>query len=165
MDTAPALGPSRGHRWSVYTALSQTLQLNDEAAFEAGARRPRVAALRAGIFDATNDTLGAMLALLAVVRHRLAIELGPLPDSRERLHALATGIVATFEGFADRLDGRADAPPPDLRALLARVETPPGAASAGVHLSARIALYRALVDSLDPLGRDVTVLAAIPRAT
>ena len=160
---ATRLGLARGYRWSVYAALTQTLALDDEAAFEAGAGGPEVTALRARVLAATNRALGVMLALLAVVRHRLAVPLPFAPEAHERVHALAAGIVATFDGLADRLEGRPrpGAPMPDLTGLLDRAwALRDDAAVTGAHVQARLALYRALVEAMLPLARDVEALAA-----
>jgi hypothetical protein len=154
-----ALEPRQWLRWGIYRSLADALQLREEAGYEAGASAPEVVALRAGVLRATDHALAAMLALLAVVRHRLAADLQASAETHARLQALAGGIAATFEGLADRFDGRPSASPPDLDALLARAEATAVGPAATAHLRARIALYRALVGTMHPLARDAAALA------
>jgi hypothetical protein len=158
-DPHAALLPAQWIRWRIYRSLAQALQLNEEAVYEAGSSAPEVVALRSGALRATDHALAAMLALLAVVRHRLAVDLPPLAESHERLHVLAAGITTTFDALADRFDGHPAAAPPDLPALLARAEESATAPAAAAHLRARIALYRTLVGTLAPLTRDAVALA------
>jgi multidrug resistance protein MdtO len=163
MDPIAAVDPVRGHRWSVYSALAATLALDEEARYEAGAQRSDILALRAGVLAAANRALGVMLALLAVVRHRLDVTVRPDPALHERVRTLALGIVETFETLADRLDGRASAALPDLPGLLSAAESAPRDPPA-VHLNARLALYRALVEALEPLVRDVGQIVSLRSA-
>ena len=166
---APAralLAPVRGIRWNVYQALAGALQLHEEAGFEAGASRPEVVAERATVLRATNDALTVMLALLAVVRHRLAVDLRALSDPHASFQALGTGAVAVFDHLADRLEGHPASAPPELPALLQRAEEtlaadPPGDPVVSAQLRARLALYRSLVVAIDPLTQDVLRLASL----
>ena len=158
-DPRLALEPRQWLRWDIYRSLADALRLREESGYEAGASAPEVVALRAGVLRATDHALAAMLALLAVVRHRLAADLHASAETHARLQALATAIAASFEGLADQLDGRPPAPLPDLDALLARAEAADAGPAATPHLRARIALYRALVGAMHPLARDATALA------
>jgi hypothetical protein len=159
-DTRTALEPRQWLRWDIYRALADALRLREEAGFEAGASAPDVVALRAGVLRTTDHALAAMLALLAVVRHRLTVDPQPSAETHAHLHALAVGIVATFDSLADRVDGRPAPPAPDLRSLLGAVEAVAAAEPrATAHLRARMALYRGLVETMPPLAGDAEVLA------
>jgi hypothetical protein len=163
---APALGvidASRGLRWNVYQSVASTLQLHEEARFEAGASRPEAVAERASVLRATNHALAAMLALLAIVRHRLVFDLAAFAGPPARFRALGAAIAETFERLAERLEDRCSGTLPDLRPLLSDTEeavaTEASEAVGVVHLRARVALYRTLIDTVGPLVQDVLALA------
>jgi multidrug resistance protein MdtO len=157
-----ALGPTRGHRWTVYQNIATTLRLHDEAQFEAGAGRAEMVAARDAVLRLVGDTQTVFLALLEVVRHRLNVDLGPsLGATRERLHELGVGIAETLGLAADRADGRPTGTLPDLPALLAEAERAAAPTELAVddrtaaHLGARLLLYRDLVGALVLLTRDL----------
>jgi uncharacterized membrane protein YccC len=165
-DPRAVLAASQGLRWNVYQSLAAALQLQEEAGFEAGARRPEVVALRAAVLRVTNDALTAMLALLAVVRHRLSVDLrghrGVIPE----FHTLGAAIATTFDQLADWLEGAQTWNPPDLPALLAGAERAVEDQGVGesVHMRARATLYRALVEAVNPFVQDVLSLPRLSPA-
>jgi multidrug resistance protein MdtO len=168
-DVRATLVPARGLRWNVYQSVARALQLEEEERFEPGGRRPEVVAQRAAVFHATNHALSVMLALLAIVRHRLAIDLTALAGPHARFRALGSAIAATFDRLAEGLEGRPRSNPPDLPALLSEAEAAlateaPRDPVGVVHLRSRLALYGALVDAMKPLVRDVLALAPLPLA-
>lgn len=153
--------PARGYRWTVYQCMATTLRLHDEAQFEAGAGHPEMIAVRDAVLRLTSDAQAVFLAMLDLVRHRLNVDLGPLAEpTRPTRRALAVGIADSLAGVADRIDGRAVGPTPDLRDLLARAEAA-AADGASAHLRARLLLYRDLVSPVLLLREDA---AALPPA-
>jgi len=162
-DDTVGLAPARGHRWTVYSDLATTLRLTDEARFEAGAGRPTAVAERSAILRLATDAQAVLLAALALVRHRLDVDLGAqVAPARASLRALALGIVASLDAAAERVGGATRPPVPELDRLLAGAEEAVTSlrarmsdARVAVHLDARVALYRDLVGTLRQLGRDL----------
>jgi multidrug resistance protein MdtO len=148
-DANPA--PASTRRRQVYDGLATVLRLLDEAKFE-----PADAAERArqdAILHAAGSAQESFLALLAVVRHRFAVDL----EAAAPLAELDDGIADHLDALAGALLGTPAARAPDLAALLRAAEG--ASAAAPVHQQAHLALHRVLVDRLLALGRAVDAVA------
>ena len=108
------------------------------------------------------------MALLSVVRHRIDVSLGSLPDAvRQPVRALGEAISDSLELVADRVEGKGGVALPPVSALLSRAEA--AAADAGrtgdarlvAHLEGRLAAYHRLVARLELLERDVESAAPV----
>ncbi len=89
----PNLSIARGHRWQVYQDLATTLRLHDESKFEPGAGTAEARAARESVARIAEHAQAVFLALLSVVRHRIDVSLGALPDAvRQPLRTLGEAI-------------------------------------------------------------------------
>jgi len=108
----------------------------------------------------TIDAQSVFLNQLAVARHRPDFAPGVLPPPvRAAIRRLNTAVAARLGAVADRIEGTADGPLPDLRPPLAGladvVEAFPGdpaRPAVAVELHARLDLYRALVRRIERLA-------------
>src|SRR6202012_2017799 len=123
-EASPAIiRPARGWRWKVYQDLAATLRLHDESKFEWGVGLANAATERARITRITGEAQSVFLALLALVHHRLALDLSAMPETFHReLHALAAGISAQLEALAAGINGKTAAAAPSLPTLLEQVK-------------------------------------------
>ena len=167
--TGPAtIAPARGWRWKVYQDLTTTLRLQDESKFEWSRGRAHAEAERARIARLATDALGVFLTLLAVVRHRLDVDLTTLPPAVEApLRALAREVTALLGALADQVEGKAPPIAPPIGPLLAAAtEALREVGSAldprmQVHLQGRVAVYGDLVAYLTQLAHDVETPVAV----
>jgi hypothetical protein len=117
---------------------------------------PDAVAERDAVLRLVGAAQSVFLALLEIVRHRLNVDVArSFGAAQETVHALAVGIVDALGAAADRIEGRAPAPMPDLRALRERAEAAIAAAPGAGHVQARLLLYRDVVGTLLVLTRDV----------
>jgi multidrug resistance protein MdtO len=168
--TAATIAPARGWRWKVYQDLTTTLRLQDESKLEWSRGRADAEAERARIARLAGDALGVFLTLLAVVRHRLDVDLTAMPPAvYAQLQALAREVTALLGALADQVDGRAQPITPSLGPLLARASD--AVLDAGpaldplmqAHLQGRLAVYGDLVSRLTRLANDVEApIAVVP---
>jgi multidrug resistance protein MdtO len=157
----PALAATRGHRWSVYQNLLATLRLHDEASTEPGAALPESRAARDRVLRLVGEAQGLFLAILSIVRHRLDIDLHPVPESlRSKLRSFGAAVAETIEVGAACVEGRSAAVP-DYRGLFAEADRAFAQAPLATlddrlraHLEARLELYRELLPLLDRLAID-----------
>jgi multidrug resistance protein MdtO len=146
-----------------FGAVQQALE---EAAFEpdvpsAGERVVRGDAQRVMI-----DAQAAFLNQLAVARHRPDFAPGVLPPSvRAGIRQLNTAVAERLDAVADRVEGKAGGPLPDLRAPLAdltvAVESSLGdgvSPDVAAQVHGRLALYRALVPRIERLAAPDTAV-------
>jgi uncharacterized membrane protein YccC len=165
----PELAPTRGHRWTVYQNLLTTLRLHDEAGYEPGATLPETIAARDAVLRLMGDTEGLFLAILALVRHRLDIDLHDVPEAlRYNLRSFGVAVAESIEAAAARVEGRSVAVP-DYRKLLAGAEHVFAQASLApldprlrTHLAARLELYRDVLPLLDQLAVDSGARPLVP---
>jgi multidrug resistance protein MdtO len=171
VDVTPATRPVRGYRWQMYQNVSTALRMCDEASFEPGAGTPQARAQRAALQRLAGTAQAALLAVLALARHRLDVDLGRGRQQAIRhLHPLALAVADCFEVLAARLEGKPGAGPADLQPLLQRgvrgvdalAADPALDASTRAHLVARLALYRDVVARLEGLRADVEERRAMP---
>jgi multidrug resistance protein MdtO len=159
--TAATVAPARGWRWKVYQDLTTTLRLQDESKLEWSQGRADAEAERARVARLAADALGVFLALLAVVRHRLDVDLTAMPPAvHERLQALAEEVAAQLGALANQIEGRPEPITSTLGPLLALADEalrdagpaldPPVRA----NLQARLAVYGDLVSRLAQLAHD-----------
>jgi multidrug resistance protein MdtO len=151
-DADPA--PASTRRRQVYDGLATVLRLLDEAKFEPADAVE--SARQDAVLHAAGSAQEAFLALLAVVRHRFAVDF----EAAAPLAALDDGVADYLDALAGTLLGTPAARAPDLAALLRAADSgtsAPGAAPA--HLVAHLALHRVLVDRLLALGRAVDAVA------
>ena len=167
-STAATIAPARGWRWKVYQDLTTTLRLQDESKLEWSRDRAHAEAERARIARLAADALGVFLTLLAVVRHRLDVDLTTLPPAVEaRLKALAQEVTVLLGALADQVEGKAQAGTPPLGPLLAaateaiRDAGPALDPRMQVHLQGRVAVYGDLVAYLTQLAHDVETPVAV----
>ena len=165
--TSATIGPARGWRWKVYQDLNAALRLHDESRYEWGARLADAEAERAQVANLAADAQGVFLALLALVHHRLSIDLSSIPpDMHARFQALAEGVILRLAAVADRVEGKPEPPSPDLATILAHVEEaahdalPTLEATLSAHLPGRIALYEDLLARIHQLDRDAVAPAS-----
>lgn len=108
-------------RSSVYIELAATLRLSTESAAEPDAALAEQE--RAWVARLTVQTQAVFLALLALVRHRVAPGFPALPAAvDEGLRELGREVAETLEALADRLEGRPAPALPDLARRLAALE-------------------------------------------
>ena len=169
--TAATVAPARGWRWKVYQDLTTTLRLQDESKLEWSRGRADAEAERARIARLAGDALGVFLTLLAVVRHRLDVDLTAMPPAvYAQLQALAQGVTALLGALADQIDGRAQPITPSLGPLLARASDAVNDAGPALdplmqaHLQERLAVYGDLVSRLTRLANDVEAPIAVAQA-
>jgi multidrug resistance protein MdtO len=159
--SAATIPPARGWRWKIYQDMMTTLRLHDESKLEWGGGRADAEAERARVTRLAADGLDVFLALLAVVRHRLDVDLTAMPLTvHERLQAVAQGVVALLGALANRVENRGGPVSSPLGPLLARAEQafrdaepaldPPVRA----NLLGRLAVYADLVSRLAQLAQD-----------
>jgi multidrug resistance protein MdtO len=164
--SSATIRPAQGWRWQVYQELSATLRLQDESKYEWGARLPDAEAERAQVAQLATDTQGVFLALLALVHHRLSIDLSSIPPAlRAQFQSLAQGVILRLEAVARRVEGKPEPPAPDLASLAARVEAaahdamPELVDTLSAHLPGRIAVYEDLLARIAQLDRDAVAPA------
>jgi multidrug resistance protein MdtO len=171
LSERPSIAVARGHRWQVYQDLAMTLRLHDESKFEPGAGTAEARAARESVARLAEHAQAVFLALLSVVRHRIDVSLGALPDTvRQPLRTLGDAIGDVLEAVADRVEGKGDVAVPPLAALLSRAEAAAVDAEGiadprlAAHLQGRLAAYHQLVARLELLERDVERGGPIPDA-
>ena len=137
-----------------FSAVQQSLA---EAGFEPGEGER---ATRAALQRVTSDAQAVFLNQLAVARHRpdFAPDVLPTPV-RAGVRRLNIAVAARLDAVADRIEGKAETPLPDMQAPLADlagiVDSLLGhAATADVEAQARgrLALYRILVPRIEALS-------------
>ncbi len=153
--TGPDARPVRGWRWKVYQDLSNALRLQDESKFEWGARRVERVVERRRVTRLVTAAQATFLSLLALVHHRLAVDLSRAPAGiREALRALAEEVVESFQRMGHRVDGGTTGVEFDLEQRLAvachQMDTLPAGVEPGLqaHLRGRLSLYEDLVSHL-----------------
>ncbi len=167
-DALPSTPVARMRR-AVYDELRTVLRLRDEARFEPGAQTPAVMALREAGVQLSSDVQDVFLGLLAVGRHRVDVDLGPLPPAlHEPMHVLARSIGDGLLAAADRVDGDPSRAPADIDAAVLAVRSRLVTQLAAVpdtglssHAAARVALYRAVVPTL-VRALDTTLALPLP---
>ena len=140
-----------------FGAVQQSLE---EAAFEPEVPGKRDLDTRAALQRVTIDAQAVFLNQLAIARHRPDFALALLPPvHRAGIRRLNTAVAVRLDAVADRIEGQADTPLPDLQAPLADlariVESLPAAAASGdivAEARARLALYRGLVPRIEALS-------------
>lgn len=155
-EDALAPSPTAMRRRMVYDELRTVMRLRDEARFEPGAEEPAVVALRQQGMRLSADAQTVFLGLLAVGRHRLDVDIGPLPEPLHMpLHVLARAIGDALAAAADRVDGgeggsiaQHDAAVRNARERLVVQLAAVPESLASPPLAARVALYRAVVPAL-----------------
>ncbi len=159
--SSATVAPARGWRWKVYQELNAILREHDESKYEAGAGLAEAEAERAQVARLAADAQGVFLALLALVHHRLAIDLSSLPPAlHAKFQALAEGVVLRLTALADRVEGKPELTTPDLASLLARAQEaardalPALDPTLSAHVPGRIALYEDLLAQIAQLARD-----------
>ncbi len=159
--SAATVRPARGWRWKVYQDLTTTLRLHDESKFEWGAGLANAEAERARVTRMTADAQSIFLALIALVHHRLSVDLTSIPSAlRAEFQSLAQEVVMRLEALANRVEGKAESSSTDLVPQLARVNaaahdaTPALEPQLLAHLPGRLALYEVLVAKIARLDRD-----------
>ena len=129
-----------------------------QQALEVGAFEPDVSGLAPQRM--TIDAQAVFLNQLAIARHRPDFAPGALPPPvRVGIRRFNTAVAERLDAVADRIDGTAGDPLPDLRAPLAELadvveafrEGAPGSAVAA-QVYARLALYGALVPRIERLA-------------
>src|SRR5262249_27981964 len=148
-------------RWKVYQDLTTTLRLHDESKLEWSRRRGEAEGERARIARLAADALGVFLTLLAVVRHRLDVDLTRMPPAvYARLQALAQEVTALLGALAGQVEGRAHPITPTVGPLLARAAEAVSDAEPALdppmraHLEGRLVVYGDLVSRLTQLAHD-----------
>jgi multidrug resistance protein MdtO len=140
-----------------FGAVQQSLE---EAAVEPDVPGERDLDTRAALQRVTIDAQAVFLNQLAIARHRpdLALDLLP-PALRAGIRRLNTAVAARLDAVADRIEGKREAPLPDLQAPLADlagiVESLSGAAASAdvvAEARARLALYRGFVPRIEVLS-------------
>lgn len=157
----PELAPTRGHRWTVYQNLLNTMRLRDDSSYEPGASLPQSVAARDTVLRLVGDTQGLFLACLSIVRHRLDVDLRDAPETvHKALQSFSVAVAEGIEAAAARIEGQ-PVVAPDYRALFSSVEDAFAQAELAsldarlrTHLEARLELYRDLLPLLDRLAID-----------
>src|SRR5262249_57181390 len=97
------------------------------------------------------------MALLSVVRHRIDVSLGALPDTvRQPLRTLGDALGDSLVVVADRVEGKGDVALPPVAALLSRAEAAAADAERtadprlAAHLQGRLAADPQLVPRPEP---------------
>ena len=120
----------------------------------------------------TIDAQAVFLNQLAVARHRPDFALDVLPPPvRASIRRLNTAVAARLDAVADRIEGKAETPLPDLQAPLAdlanvarsslgRVASPDVAA----QVRGRLELYRVLVPRIEALSAASSAERLLPGA-
>ena len=100
-----------------FGAVQQSLE---EAGFEPGVPGEGEWEIRAALQRVTIDAQAVFLNQLAVARHRPDFTLDVLPPPvRAGIRRLNTAVAARLDAVADRIEGKAETPLPDLQAPLA----------------------------------------------
>jgi hypothetical protein len=158
-------------RSAVYRDLSAVLRLREEARMEPGAGTRAAHDERERVLRLTGHVQEVFLALLVVVRHRLALDPRELPAmAAEAMAGLDAAIGAALDAAADQVAGAAAVPLPDLRAGLARVEntvtgSPPESPGRGddpawrANVAVQLAAYREAVGTIERLGEEAAAPA------
>jgi len=147
----------RGQADRNFGAVQQALE---EAAFEPDVLSPEKHGLRDVAQRVTIDAQAVFLNQLAVARHRPDFAPGVLPPPvRTGIRRLNTAVAARLDAVADRVEGKARAPLPDLQGPLADLadvveSSLRRVASADVagQVRGRLALYRVLVPRIERLA-------------
>jgi multidrug resistance protein MdtO len=159
--TAETGRPARGWRWKIYQDLTTTSRLRDESKFEGGAGLTDAEAERARIARLTGDVEGVLHTMLALVHHRLTVDLSAIPaPMHAAFQALAQGVIARLEALANRIEGKPETPSRAVTPLFAQAQKavteamPALNATIATHLPGRLALYENLVEQISQLERD-----------
>jgi uncharacterized membrane protein YccC len=167
---------TRGLRRAIYQQLGAVLALQDEAWAEPGAAAPAAVAQRRALRNLLALVEELFLALLAVARHRIEVDLAAALAGRPTPHlrGFALAVGAALEVAARWLERDGDERAPDLDGALERAAAEARAHIEGLrgdgepvaagHLEARLALYQALVPSLHELLGAAAELPALPAA-
>src|SRR5262249_16377460 len=146
----------------VYPAPATPLRLHDESKLEWSRRRADAEAERARIARLAADALDVFLTLLAVVHHRLDVDLSAMPPALfARFQALAAEVTTMLGALANQVEGRAGSITPTLGPLLARANEAARDAEPSIdpvmraNLHGRLAVYSDLVSRLTQLAHDV----------
>lgn len=140
-----------------FGAVQQSLE---EAGFEPGVPGEEEWETRAALQRVTIDAQAVFLNQLAVARHRpdFAPDVLP-PPVRAGVRRLNTAVAARLDALADRIEGKAETPLPDLQAPLADlggvVESflgHPTTADVAAQARGRLDLYRVLVPRIEALS-------------
>ena len=162
---------TRGLRLGVYTQLSAVLALEEDAWAEPGAGAPAAVAHRRALRSLLALVEELFLALLAVARHRIEVDLASALAGRPtpRLRGFALAVGSALEVAARRLEGAGEEPAPDLTGALELAAAEAleqiealrrgGDSVAARHLEARLTLYRALEPALEQV---VAAVEALP---
>ena len=115
---------------------------------------------RAALQHVTSDAQAVFLNQLAVARHRPDFAPDALPPPvRAGIRRLNTAVAARLDAVADRIEGKAETPLPDLQVPLADlggvVESflgHPTTADVAAQARGRLDLYRVLVPRIEALS-------------
>ena len=140
-----------------FSAVHQSLE---EAGFEAVVPGEGEHATRAALQRVTSEAQAVFLNQLAVARHRPDFAPGVLPPPvRAGIRRLNSAVAARLDAVADRIEGKAETPLPDLQAPLADlggvVESflgHPTTADVAAEARGRLDLYRVLVPRIEALS-------------
>ena len=167
---------TRGLRLVIYQQLGAVLALEDDAWAEPGAGTRAAVAQRRALRNLLALVEELFLAMLAVARHRIEVDLASALASRPTPHlrGLAQAVAGALEVAARRLERGGDERAPDLAGALESASAEAreqiealrrsGDAVAAGHLEARLALYRALEPVLQRVVRSIEVLPPLPAA-
>jgi multidrug resistance protein MdtO len=152
------------HRSSVYHGLAAVLRLREESIMEPGASAPAARAERDAILQLTADTQAVFLALLALARHRVAIDVRAVPATvAARTEQFDRDVCQAIETIAAKLEGK-EGQRPDLQARFDELEragadwpapTVKVDASALAHLQGESAVRRDVMTEVLRLSRAV----------
>jgi multidrug resistance protein MdtO len=119
---AVAVARTARHRLSVHQGLAAVLRLREESALEPGASTRAGRRERDTLLRLTGDAQAIFLALLALARHRLAVDAAALPaEADERAALFDRGVREAIEAIASAIEG-AKGPLPDLGRRLEKLE-------------------------------------------
>jgi multidrug resistance protein MdtO len=134
----------------------------EEAAFEPDVPGGAESGIRDALQRLTIEAQGVFLNQLAVARHRPDFAPGVLPPAlRSGIRRLNTAVAARLDAVADRIEGKAETPLPDLQAPLADLvriadSFPRHTARPDIvaQVDGRLALYRILVPRIERLSAE-----------
>ena len=117
-----AVARAARHRSSVYHGLADVLRLREESTMEPGASAPAARAERDTILRLTADAQAVFLALLALARHRVAIDRTSAPATvAAHTDHFDRDVRQAIETIAGNLEGK-KGPRPDLQARFDELE-------------------------------------------
>ncbi len=161
------------YRSAVYQELAATLRLTREAALEPDAEEAQPE--REGVARLTAHAQAVYLAVLALIRHRVAPGFPVLPEPvQEAMRRLDQGVGETLDALARRLELGPPEELPDLAGRLAALEalTPPvgggplvrdGAVAVRVAERDHVAIARGLVHEVAVLQKSIDAALAVRR--